>query len=219
MNLFRWPETGPSPLNILCLGAHCDDIEIGCGATLLTLLSRQAAVVRWEIFSGSDEREAEARSSAAMFLAQAKSFEVHVHRHRDGYLPYVGAEVKDEFERLKTKIDPDLIFTHTAADMHQDHRLLQELTWNTFRHHLILEYEIPKVDGDLGRPNVYVPVTEEAARRKAEILVQAYRSQSSKPWFDESLFAALMRIRGMECEAPSRSAEGFFGRKVILQGA
>jgi LmbE family N-acetylglucosaminyl deacetylase len=216
---FDWPDTGPRPLNILCLGAHCDDIEIGCGATLLTLLSQREATVHWEIFSGSADREAECRRSAEQFLADAKSWELRCHRHRDGYLPYVGAAVKDDFEALKAKIDPDIIFTHTSEDLHQDHRLVQELTWNTFRRHTILEFEIPKVDGDLGRPNVYVPVSEEAARRKSQILLDAYTTQSNKPWFDAEVFGALLRIRGMEAEAPSRKAEGFFGRKMTLQGA
>lgn len=219
MKHFEWPQVEGRPLSILCLGAHCDDIEIGCGATLITLLADREATVHWEVFAATDEREAESRIAAERILEKATSWELNCHRHRDGFLPYVGAEVKDDFEALKSRIDPDLIFTHTSGDMHQDHRLVQELTWNTFRRHSILEYEIPKVDGDLGQPNVYVPVSRAAAEQKCEVLLEAFASQRDKPWFDAELFGALMRIRGMEAEAPSRMAEGFFGRKMTLRGA
>jgi LmbE family N-acetylglucosaminyl deacetylase len=219
VKFFDWPRPEGRPLRILCLGAHCDDIEIGCGGTLLTLAQRQAIEVRWEIFAATPEREAESRRAAEGLLADTESWELRCRRHRDGFLPYVGGEVKDDFERLKSDCDPDLIFTHHAGDLHQDHRLVCELTWNTFRDHLILEYEIPKFDGDLDRPNLYVPLARETAARKCEILLDAFASQRDRPWFDAELFEGLMRIRGMEANAPGRRAEGFFGRKTVLAGA
>jgi LmbE family N-acetylglucosaminyl deacetylase len=208
---------GGEPLRrVLVIGAHSDDIEIGCGATLLSLTRFHPGLhVTWLVLAASDERAAEARTSASAFLAQAKSVDFRAHALRDGFLPY-SPEAKEIFEGLKPQVDPQLVFTHTRDDLHQDHRLACELTWNTFRDHTILEYEVPKFDGDLGKPNVYVDVTEETAREKIEMLHRHFRSQSGKHWFDPETFLGLMRLRGMEARSPERYAEAFFGRKLVL---
>jgi LmbE family N-acetylglucosaminyl deacetylase len=206
------------PRTILALGCHADDIEIGCGATLLSLIrSGNEVDVTWVVLGASADRAEEARASAASFLRGAARIDVAVHGFRDGFLPYVGGEVKEVFEQLKSTVAPDLVFTHARHDLHQDHRLACELTWNTFRDHLILEYEIPKYDGDLGAPNVFVPVVAELAREKARLVVEAFPSQASKHWFDEELFLGLMRLRGMESASPSGYAEAFTCRKLSLQ--
>jgi LmbE family N-acetylglucosaminyl deacetylase len=212
------PASGTGPLRVLCLGAHCDDIEIGCGATLLELSEARALAVDWVIFSSTDERAREARRSAAAFLARATSSQIQIKTYRDGFLPYVGGQVKDEFEQLKQLPRPDVIFTHSRHDLHQDHRLVCELTWNTFRNHLILEYEIPKYDADLGSPNVFVPIRELTAQAKIRHLRESYASQANKSWFTEDLFRSLLRIRGMECNSPTGLAEAYFGRKVVVAG-
>jgi LmbE family N-acetylglucosaminyl deacetylase len=209
-------EGAPSTLKVLALGAHSDDIEIGCGATLLALQRRRPVDVTWVVLGAEGVREEEASASASTFLAGAASSTVVCHGFRDGYFPYDGGEVKDVFEDLKRTVDPDLIFTHTRHDLHQDHRLVCELTWNTWRDHLVLEYEIPKYDGDLGTPNFFVEISEELAREKARMLETAFASQRGKHWFDESLFLALMRLRGAETRSRSGYAEAFFGRKVAL---
>ena len=216
--MLRLPlSDGDAPIRrVLAVGAHADDIEIGCGATLLALQRAYALDITWVVLSADEVREAEARASAAAFLAGAASHELVCHRFRDGYLPYVGDEVKDVFEALKGELNPHVVFTHTRDDLHQDHRLVCELTWNTWREHLILEYEIPKYDGDLGAPNVFVPVSEEVAREKVRLLLDAFASQQGKPWFDEELFLGLMRLRGMEAPSPSRYAEAFTCRKLSL---
>jgi LmbE family N-acetylglucosaminyl deacetylase len=202
--------------HVLLLGAHADDIEIGCGASILALTrARPDLRVTWIVLGATGERAREARASADAFLAGVDA-EVAVHEFRDGFLPYVGAEVKDVFEELKTRASPDLIFTHTRTDLHQDHRLVCELTWNTWRDHLILEYEIPKFDGDLGSPNVFVPVSAELAAEKIRLLHESFPSQREKHWFDDELFRALMRIRGMEAASPSGLAEAFTSRKLSL---
>ena len=202
--------------HVLLLGAHADDIEIGCGASILALTrARPDLRVTWIVLGATGERAREARASADAFLARVDA-EVAVHEFRDGFLPYVGAEVKDVFEELKTRASPDLIFTHTRTDLHQDHRLVCELTWNTWRDHLILEYEIPKFDGDLGSPNVFVPVSAELAAEKVRLLHESFPSQREKHWFDDELFRALMRIRGMEAASPSGLAEAFTSRKLSL---
>jgi LmbE family N-acetylglucosaminyl deacetylase len=204
-------------LRVLALGCHSDDIEIGAGGTLTQLQERYGGRlhVRWIVFSAHGPRRDEARASALELLAPAP-VEIDVHSFRDGYFPYTGAEVKDVFEALKAEPAPDLIFTHHRHDLHQDHRLLCELTWNTFRDHLVLEYEIPKYDGDLGNPNVFVPVTEAQCRRKVDILLRHFGSQRSKHWFTEDLFLGLMRLRGAECRSPTGYAEAFHGRKLLL---
>jgi LmbE family N-acetylglucosaminyl deacetylase len=204
-------------LSVLCLGAHSDDIEIGVGATLLSLMARGVRLdVLWCVLSGVGGREREARSSAAEFLSEATSAKVEVMSFRDGFFPEQGEPIKSWFEALKTRFDPDLILTHRRDDAHQDHRQVSRLTWNTFRDHCILEYEIPKWDGDIGQPNLYVPVSAAALQRKIDLLMLYFGSQRSKQWFDEETFRGLARLRGMECGAPERYAEAFFGRKLSL---
>jgi LmbE family N-acetylglucosaminyl deacetylase len=209
----------PAPLfrRVLALGSHSDDIEIGCGATLLALTKARPEVeVTWVVLGAEGRRADEARASAELFLRGAERSDVVVHGFRDGFFPYIGGEVKDVFEGLKARFDPDVILTHARHDLHQDHRLVCELTWNTWRDHLILEYEIPKYDGDLGTPNVFFPVSEEVAREKARLVLEAFETQAAKHWFDEQLFLGLMRVRGMEGRSPSGYAEAFTCRKLSL---
>ena len=202
---------------LLCLGAHSDDIEIGCGGTMLKLLDRHPNLrVHWVVLSSDEQRAREARESAAAFLARAKSATVMVETFRNSYFPYVAAQIKDYFELLKREVSPELVFTHYQHDLHQDHRLVSELTWNTFRSHLILEYEIPKYDGDLGRPNVFSYLEESECHRKIEILMQSFASQRDKQWFDDDVFRAMLRLRGMESDSPTRFAEGFYCRKLVI---
>ena len=201
------------PLRVLCLGAHCDDIEIGVAATLLELAAARPVEIEWVFFAEGGERQQESEAAAALLFGRELPVQLRFFSHRDGFLPYRGEEVKDDMETLKL-VRPDLVFTHTLDDRHQDHRLIADLTYNTFRDHLILEYEIPKTDGDLGRPTVYMPVSEENARRKAEVLLQAHRSQRQRPWFDEEVFLGLMRLRGMECGR--HYAEAFTVRTLRL---
>jgi LmbE family N-acetylglucosaminyl deacetylase len=205
------------PLRVLCLGAHSDDIEVGCGGTVLRLLAERPAVeILWVVLGATGEREKEARGSAAVFLEKATSKEVLVGGFRDSFFPYVGGEVKEYFETLKRKANPDLILTHYRHDLHQDHRLVSELTWNTFRDHLILEYEIVKYDGDLGIPNCYVHLPERICREKVENLMRCFGSQREKRWFTEDTFYGILRLRGVESNAPERCAEGFHCRKAVL---
>src|SRR5437868_7624283 len=205
-------------LRVLCLGAHCDDIEIGCGGTLLRLISEGWKLeVRWIVLCSNETRGEEARASAQDFLAGVTEQKISIERFLDGFLPYVGPPVKEYFEELKRAPWPDVIFTHHRADLHQDHRLVCELTWNTFRDHLILEYEIPKFDGDLGLPNFFVHIDEKLAHRKTELLLKHFGTQrAAKQWFTEDTFLALMRLRGVESRSPTRYAEGFHCRKVVL---
>ena len=204
-------------LSVLLLGAHSDDIEIGVGATLLALIAAGTEVEAvWCVLSGGTEREVEARASASEFLSGCVRSEVDVLNFRDGFFPQQGEKIKDWFEMLKSRIDPDVIFTHYRNDAHQDHREICQLTWNTFRDNLILEYEIPKWDGDLGQPNVYVPVTVNTVDRKIELLERHFKSQGSKHWFDMETFRGLARLRGNECRAPERYAEAFYSRKLAL---
>ncbi len=205
----------PTVRQVLCLGAHSDDIEIGCGGTVLRLASLYPdADFRWVVFSAPGIRKEEAESSAGRFLYGAGSKTIVVRSFRDGFFPYVGAEIKDFFEDLKNKVDPDIVLTHYGQDLHQDHRLVSELTWNTFRDHLILEYEIPKYDGGLGSPNVFVQLTKDERRRKIDLLLAEFRSQAGKKWFDEATFESLMRLRGVESNSPSGYSEAFYCRKL-----
>jgi LmbE family N-acetylglucosaminyl deacetylase len=204
-------------LSVLCLGAHSDDIEIGAGAMLLSMLERGILLdVYWCVLSGTDEREREATVSANDFLSGAESSRIEVLSFDDGFFPEQGRAIKSWFEDLKARVDPDLILTHRGDDAHQDHRQVSRLTWNTFRDHCILEYEIPKWDGDIGQPNLYVPVSASALKRKVDLLMSHFGSQRSKQWFDAETFMGLARLRGMECRAPERYAEAFFGRKLVL---
>ena len=204
-------------LSMLCLGAHSDDIEIGAGATLLSMLERGIRLdVHWCVLNGVGERKREATASAVDFLSGAESTKIEGMSFDDGFFPEQGKAIKSWFEDLKGRINPDLILTHRGDDAHQDHRQVSRLTWNTFRDHCILEYEIPKWDGDMGQPNLYVPVSASALKRKVDLLMSHFGSQRSKQWFDAETFMGLARLRGMECRAPERYAEAFFGRKLVL---
>lgn len=214
LNLAR-PDGAPPRL--LAVGAHADDIEIGCGATILRLVAEHPGLsVDWLVLSGHGDRAGEAADSAAAFLAGAGTTRVMIEGFRDGFFPYDGGAVKERFERLKAEVAPDLVLTHRLEDRHQDHRLVAELTWNTFRDHLILEYEIPKYEGDLGRPNLYVPVGQEHGERKVELLRKCFPSQAGRSWFSDDTFWATLRLRGIECNAPGRYAEAFQARKLVL---
>lgn len=199
--------------NILCLGAHADDIEIGCGGTLLKWTAERPDLnVRWVVFTAEGKRASEARASAKALLTKAKP-KVIVKQFRTSFLPFQGAKVKEFFETLKDSYESDIVFTHYRDDRHQDHRLLSDLAWNTFRNHLVLEYEVPKYDGDLGRPNFFVPLDESISRRKAAHLCRYFQTQTNKHWFSEETFLALMRLRGVECSA--QYAEAFYCRKLV----
>jgi LmbE family N-acetylglucosaminyl deacetylase len=212
------PQNGTSRFKILCLGCHSDDIEIGCGGTILQWLSSYKDLeVIWVVFSsGGSEREKEARAGAELFLEQAKKRDVMIKDFRDGFFPFDGKNIKTVFEDELKKTSPDVILTHNRKDAHQDHRQIAELTWNTFRDHLILEYEIPKYDGDLGQPNLFVHLNAEASKKKVSYLMKAFQSQHGKHWFQEDTFFSLMRLRGMECNAPSGHAEAFYCRKALV---
>jgi len=208
---------GTKGFTILCLGAHADDIEIGCGGTILRLAEQYpGCVFHWVVFSAIGVREAEAHRAAALFVAPTALRGPLLKTFPDGFMPCVGTEVKAVFEALKHTVSPDVIFTHHRRDAHQDHRLIAELTWQTFRDHLILEYEIPKYDGDLGQPSLFVPLHYEVYQKKMQYLMKAFPSQHPKRWFEEQTFLALMRLRGMECNAPSGYAEAFYCRKLVL---
>ena len=211
----RLNNTGP--LRLLCLGAHCDDIEIGCGGTILKLVSHFPKLeVHWVVFSSDERRKQEALKSAEGFLCDVSTKKIAIGKLRDGFFPYIGVDLKERFEQLKSECSPDLILTHYRNDLHQDHRLVSELTWNTFRSHLILEYEIPKYDGDFGSPNVFVPLDESTCRRKIDAILDAFQSQTDKLWFSRDLFSAILRLRGMEANVCSGYAEGFYCRKAVL---
>jgi LmbE family N-acetylglucosaminyl deacetylase len=206
------------PLRVLCLGAHCDDIEIGCGATILELIAQGVRLeVAWCVVGSTPPRALEARASAEAFLEGAADARIEVQSFRDGYFPTQTALIKDWFETLKALPRPDVILTHTRDDRHQDHREVCGLTWNTFRDHLILEYEIPKWDGDLGRPSVYAPVGEAMIERKVDLLHRHYPSQAGKHWFDRDTFRGLARLRGLESNSPTRFAEAFYAPKLQLR--
>ena len=206
-----------SPLRVLCLGAHSDDLEIGCGGAVLKLADREPPLdVTWIVFSANAERRREAIDSANVFLARATKKDVLVESFRDGFFPYIGGEIKDYFELLKKRVSPDLIFTHYRYDLHQDHRVISELTWNTFRNQFILEYEIPKYDGDLGAPNAFVELNESTSRRKIDTILASFQTQEHRHWFSEDLFLSILRLRGMECNSPSGYAEAFYCRKILL---
>ena len=209
--------TSSAPLRVLCLGAHSDDIEIGCGGTLLQLARLRARVeFRWVVLCASGERAEEARRGARKFLGASAANAVRLHEFRDGFFPAEFSAIKEAFERVAREFQPDIVFTHTREDRHQDHRVVSDLTWNTFRKQLILEYEIPKWDGDMGAPNFFIPVNRRHAHSKAKALLDVFGSQRSKDWFSAETFLGLMRLRGMECRAAEGYAEAFRARKVIL---
>jgi LmbE family N-acetylglucosaminyl deacetylase len=203
------------PLRVLFLGAHSDDIEIGCGGTVLRLIRENPGIeVTWVVFSALEERGGEARESAQDFLKDVDHKQVILYEFKDGYFPHRSAEIKDIFEKLKRDLKPDIIFTHYRHDLHQDHRVLCELTWNTWRDHFILEYEIPKYDGDLGIPNFFVHLDRDLCDRKTDALIRFFQTQGNKHWFTPETFSAILRIRGVECKSPGGYAEGFHSRKV-----
>jgi len=210
-------DTNPSIYKVLCLGSHCDDIEIGCGGTILRLIENyQNIEFYWVVFSSTAQREPEAYKSANVFLKKAKDKTIVVKKFRDGFFPFLGIEIKEFFEQLKQDFKPDIVFTHYRHDLHQDHRLISELTWNSFRNHLILEYEIPKYDGDLGSPNFFVHLDEEICKNKTNYILDNFRSQKEKHWFTEETFLSILRLRGIESNAPGKYAEGFYCRKLVF---
>lgn len=204
-------------LRILCLGAHPDDIEVGCGGTIQRLIEEvHETHFFWIVFSGDGKRGKEAYEGARVFLNKVKSKKIDVQQFRESYFPFIGARIKDYFEKLKKEFSPDIIFTHYTNDAHQDHRLVSNLTWNTFRDHFILEYEVPKYDGDLGNPNLYVHLNESDVQRKIEYICDIFRTQKEKQWFTEETFRSILRIRGVESNSPSKYAEAFYCRKIVL---
>jgi LmbE family N-acetylglucosaminyl deacetylase len=209
-----WKCRGPK---ILCLGSHADDIEIGCGGTILRLIDEMDNTrFYWVVFSGDKKRSEEAYVSANAFLKEAKSKKIDIQQFRESYFPFVGAPIKDYFEKLKKQFSPDLIFTHHRNDAHQDHRLISDLTWNTFRDHFILEYEIPKYDGDLGTPNLYVHLSKPIVQKKIGHIIDIFQTQKEKQWYAEETFKSILRIRGVESNSPSRYAEAFHCRKIVI---
>jgi LmbE family N-acetylglucosaminyl deacetylase len=210
-------RAGDEPLRVLAIGAHSDDIEIGCGGTILRLIEQGAvSEVCWVVLTGETTRAEEAGESAEALLGGVPGKRVILKDFRDGYFPYDGAEIKRFFEELKRELSPDVVLTHQRNDLHQDHRVTSELTWNTFRDHLILEYEIPKYDGDMGVPNLFVPLDESICRKKIDHLMTHFASQVEKRWFKDDLFSGLLRLRGMECNSPTSYAEAFYCRKAML---
>jgi LmbE family N-acetylglucosaminyl deacetylase len=213
----NFDRTNGIPLSILCLGCHSDDIEIGCGGTILRLAEQYPDCdFHWVVFSAPGPRAIEAQRAATLFVGPHRLRRPILKTFPDGFMPFAGAEIKAVFEELKQTITPALIFTQSRRDAHQDHRLIAEMTWNTFRDHLILEYEIPKYDGDLGQPSFFVPLTKEHCQTKIRYLNEAFESQRSKRWFTSDTFSSLMRLRGMECNSPSGFAEAFYCRKVVI---
>jgi LmbE family N-acetylglucosaminyl deacetylase len=209
------PEHGG--LELLCIGAHSDDLEIGCSGTVLRLLREQpVSRVTWAVLSGTPDRAREARRGARRVVGRHQGTRIVQAAFRDGFFPYTGAAIKEFFETLKREVNPDLILTHYRHDLHQDHRLVSELTYNTFRDHLIFEYETMKLDGDLGNPNVYVPLDTTTVRRKISLLMDSFGTQRDKRWFSEDSFRGLMRLRGIEAGSSSGYAEAFYGRKLVI---
>jgi LmbE family N-acetylglucosaminyl deacetylase len=214
--LFMGGREAPSK-RLLAIGAHPDDIEIGCGGTILKLLEEGSlSAIWWVVLSGSDERAAEAEASANALLASAPEKRIIIRDFKDGFFPYDGGEIKAFFEDLKREFSPDVVLTHQRSDLHQDHRVCCELTWNTFRDHLILEYEVPKYDGDMGSPNLFVPLEDDVCRQKVDHLLNHFETQRAKSWFKDDLFSGLLRLRGMECQSPTSYAEAFYCRKAVL---
>lgn len=212
----RQPSLG-SMRRVLCLGAHSDDIEIGIGGTLLKLAEQASDLeIWWVVFSASGPRAEEASRSADAFLSGVARKQVKIGSFRESYFPSEWSSIKEWFEEIKARFDPDVVFTHYRDDRHQDHRVLSDLAWNTFRNHLILEYEILKYDGDLGHPNVFVPVSEQLCTRKIELLMKHFQTQSTRHWFTSDTFEAMHRIRGIECVSPTGRAEAFYCRKMVL---
>jgi LmbE family N-acetylglucosaminyl deacetylase len=212
-----WQVPLGSVRRILCLGAHSDDIEIGVGGTLLKLAEQRSDLeIWWVVFSAPGLRAEEARRSADDFLSSVSRTQVKIGSFRESYFPSEWPAIKEWFEEIKAKFDPDVVLTHYRDDRHQDHRVLSDLAWNTFRNHLIFEYEILKYDGDLGRPNVFIPLSEQLCNRKIELLLKHFKTQSTKHWFTSDTFEAMHRIRGIECASATGRAEAFYCRKILL---
>jgi LmbE family N-acetylglucosaminyl deacetylase len=210
-------KKGGSSLKILFLGAHSDDIEIGCGGTILRMLEEyNIKEVYWEVFSGEDQRDKESKESANLFLEKIKRKKIDIYSFRNAFFPFVGAEIKECFEALKAMFSPDVIFTHYRHDLHQDHRLISDLTWNTFRDHLILEYEIVKFDGDLGNPNFFVHLSDKICKKKIRNIQKCFKTQEDKHWFSDDTFLSILRLRGIESNAPQKYAEAFYCRKMVM---
>ena len=213
LNLF---SENKSP-RVLCLGAHSDDIEIGCGGTILKLAKETpGAFFYWSVLSGNKDRAQEARESATTFLSPIQKKTVDIQDFRESYFPFIGAEIKDHFEKIKNNFAPDIIFTHYTNDAHQDHQLVSKLTWNTFRDHFIIEYEIPKYDGDLVTPNLYSHIDSSFVEKKLDLICTFFKTQKERPWFSKETFRSIMRIRGVECNSPSGYAEAFHSKKAVL---
>jgi len=213
----RFEKKDSSPLKILCLGAHSDDIEIGCGGTIMRLIEEHPQLeIVWVVFSARAQRRREARASAQSIIGILQKKTIITKNFRDGFFPFEGYAIKDEFEALKKKFSPDLVMTHYRDDRHQDHRVISDLTWNTFRDHLILEYEIPKYDADLGSPNFFVHLNRSLCKKKVEILLNSFVSQKPNHWFTKDSFYSILNIRGIESNSPSRYAEGFYCRKIAF---
>ena len=212
------PRLAFAPRRILLLGAHPDDVEIGCGGAVLKLIEEHPSVeVRYVAFSASKDREAEARAACAALTAGAAKVSIDVHGFRDSFFPWGEPErIKEVLSAVRKDFDPDVVFTHRRSDLHQDHELISQLTWTQFRDHMIFEYEIAKFEGDFGTPNVFVPLTEKQAKRKVEIILESYKSQHNRSWFRASTFEAVLRLRGVECNAPEGFAEAFHCRKVVV---
>ena len=211
----KFPEKSPR-LNVLCLGSHPDDIEIGCGGTILRLVERGDVQFYWSVLSGNARRGKEAWEGANAFLKDVKLKKIDIQQFRESYFPFVGAHIKDYFEKLKKEFSPDMVLTHYSNDAHQDHRLISDLTWNTFRDHFILEYEVPKYDGDLGIPNFYVHLDEPLVQMKISLISSIFKTQKKKHWFTEETFRSILRIRGVESNSPSKYAEAFHCRKIVF---
>jgi LmbE family N-acetylglucosaminyl deacetylase len=212
-----WKTSFGSVRRILCLGAHSDDIEIGMGGTLLTLAGQIPDLeICWVVFSAPGPRAEEARRSADDFLGNVARKAIRIGSFRESYFPSEWPAIKDWFEEIKAKFDPEVVFTHYRDDRHQDHRVLSDLAWNTFRNHLILEYEILKYDGDLGHPSVFMPLSEQICTRKIELLLKHFKTQSTRHWFTSDTFEAMHRIRGIECASATGRAEAFHCRKLVL---
>src|SRR5271165_4081836 len=210
-----WRASLNSLRRILCLGAHSDDIEIGVGGTLLKLAEQASDLeIWWVVFSAPGPRAEEARRSANEFLAGVQNQHVRIGSFRESYFPSEWPSIKDWFEEIKPNLARKLSLQITVT--HQDHRVLSDLAWKTFRNHLILEYEILKYDGDLGHPNLFVPLSEEISSRKVELLLRHFQTQSTKHWFTRDTFEAMLRIRGIECASNTGLAEAFYSRKLVF---
>jgi LmbE family N-acetylglucosaminyl deacetylase len=213
----NFSDRAASARKVLCLGAHADDIEIGCGGTVLRWLEEHDHLeFYWVVLSSDQTRKKEALKGANLFLQGARKKTILVESFRDGFFPYLGTAVKEYFEALKKHVSPDLVLTHYRDDLHQDHRLVSDLTWNTFRRELILEYEIPKYDGDLGQPNLFTHLSEAVCRRKIQYILDIYKTQTQKHWLTEDTLRAILRLRGVESRAAGKYAEAFYCRKMIL---